>query len=160
MSDIEKNISEILAEAEASVLAVLVAAAASGDYAGIDHARDLDRVAFSELGSDFSFSAGAIVSDNVFLTETSDKLRNLGLKGTTTLRGELDYGVDLAALEKTVGDRRIRRLLKSVSDVLGDDGVPIRLSGTLKAPRLTWGASPKQKGGKGAGGLLEKIFGQ
>ncbi len=121
---------------------------------------DVDRVAFSELGSDFSFSAGAIASDNVFLIETSNKLRHLGLKGTTTVRGELDFGVDLAALEKTVGDRRIRDVLRGVSAVLGGDGVPIRLGGTLKAPRLTWGASPKQKRGKGVGGLLDKIFGQ
>lgn len=123
---------------------------------------DLDRVAFSELGSDFRISAGAVASDDVFLTETSDKLRNLGLKGTTSLRGEIDYGVDLAALQETVGDRGIRDVLRGVSTVLGDDGVPIRLGGTLKAPRLTWGASPKQKGKaeKGAGGLLDRIFGQ
>ena len=39
---------------------------------------DLDRVAFSELGSDFRVSAGKIASDNVFLRETSEKLRNIG----------------------------------------------------------------------------------
>ncbi len=121
---------------------------------------DLDRVAFSELGSDFRFSAGKIASDNVFLKETREKLRNIGLKGTTTVRGELDYGVDLAALQETVGDRGIRDVLRGVEAVLGKDGFPIRLGGTLKEPRLTWGAAPERKDGKGAGGLLDKILRQ
>ena len=115
--------------------------------------QDLDRVAFSELGSDFRVSAGKIASDNVFLRETSEKLRNIGLKGTTTVRGELDYGVDLAALRETIGDRGIRDVLRGVEAVLGKEGFPIRLGGTLKEPRLTWGATPEEKGGKGAGGL-------
>jgi hypothetical protein len=51
----------------------------------------------------------------------------------------------------------VRDILKGVSSVLGDDGLPLRLGGTLSAPRLTFAVDPK-KTSEGGAGLLDRIF--
>jgi hypothetical protein len=95
-------------------------------------------VAFAELGSDFAIGAGRIDASKVFITgKPGSKVRNLGLKGYTTLDRQIEFGVDLAALRETVGSKRIGRILETAKKVLGDDVLPIKLTGTLSEPKLT-----------------------
>lgn len=98
----------------------------------------LAEVAFAELGSDFAIGAGRIDASKVFITgKPGSKVRNLGLKGYTTLDRQIEFGVDLAALRETVGSKRIGRILETAKKVLGDDVLPIKLTGTLSEPKLT-----------------------
>jgi hypothetical protein len=92
---------------------------------------------FSELGSDFDIGGARVLAHKVFLLPRADsKLRNLGLNGVTGFDGALDFSVDLAALQETIGDKRIRRILQSTRKLFGGDSFPLRLRGTLDAPKL------------------------
>ena len=107
---------------------------------------------FSELGSDFDIGNARILAHKVFVLPRADsKLRDLGLKGVTGFDGALDFSVDLATLQATIGDKRIDRILGKAREVLGGDAFPLRLGGTLEAPRLSL-VSPLTQGGKGRKG--------
>jgi hypothetical protein len=98
---------------------------------------DLEEVLFSEMGSDFEIADEKVRCEKVFLVgKEGSKLRNLGLKGETTFDGRLDFGVDLAAIEETVGSKRIRRILETARKVMGDSVFPLKLKGTLRSPEL------------------------
>lgn len=81
MSEIEKNITEILVEAEASVLAVLVAAAASGDYAGIDHARAIAEKLRAIIGNVDAGSKAAERSPAVYARKRKKNRKRTPKKG-------------------------------------------------------------------------------
>ncbi|MBI4607182.1 MAG: hypothetical protein HY721_34900 [Planctomycetes bacterium] len=94
-------------------------------------------VLFAELGSDFEIGSGKVETSRAFLrAREGGKLRNLGLAGHVRLDRRVDFGVDLGALEETVGDKRLKRILGAAAKVLGEKGFPLRLKGTLSAPEL------------------------
>ncbi len=98
---------------------------------------DLERVVFSELGSDFGVGEGRVDARRVFLVaKEGGKLRNLGLNGFTRFDRTLEFGVDLEQLQETIGDRKIRRILGEASKVLGHGILPLKLKGTLLHPEL------------------------
>lgn len=99
---------------------------------------DLASVLFAELGSDFQIGSGSITNEKVFLTgKEGSKVRGLGLKGTTYFDKRIDYGVELATLEETIGDRKIRGILDDIQKALGEGAVlPLKLRGSLESPRL------------------------
>ena len=99
---------------------------------------DLREVVFQEIGSDFKIGAGKVSSRNVFLeAREGSKLRNLGLEGTTTFDGKIDYGVNLSSLKETVGDKRARRILDYAEKLLGGGMLPLKLRGTTAKPELS-----------------------
>jgi hypothetical protein len=119
---------------------------------------DLEEVLFSEMGSDFEIADEKVRSSKVFLTgKPGSKLRNLGLKGETTLDGRIDFGVDLAALEETVGSKRIRRILQTARKAIGDSVFPLKLKGTLRSPELAFDPA---RGFSGLDGVLEEERGE
>ena len=108
---------------------------------------------FEAIGSDFTIAAGKISCPKVFLQgKEGGKLRSLGLEGVTGIDGSLDYGMNLASLKETIGDKKIRRILDQAGKILGDGTLPFKLRGTLSKPKL---ALEPVLGGLDLGGLLE-----
>jgi len=99
---------------------------------------NFDEVLFTKLSSTFEVGAGQVRTRDVRIeTKPGSKIRNLGFQGVVDFDRALDYGVDLAALEATIGDREIRRILGDARRALGDGGFPARLRGTLEEPELS-----------------------
>ena len=118
---------------------------------------ELANVAFSEIGSDFNIGDGRIAAGRVYMTpREGSKVRNLGLKGSTGLDQTLDFGVDLAALDETVGDKKISRVLQQAQKLFGDNGLPLRLGGKLSAPALELAPAAKKLD---VGTLIERLPG-
>jgi hypothetical protein len=114
---------------------------------------DLDRVLFETIGSDFTIGEGKISCPKVFLQgKEGGKLRNLGLEGVTGIDGSLDYGMKLASLKETIGDKKIRRILDYAGKVLGEESLPLKLGGTIAKPELVL---QPVVGGLDLGGLLD-----
>ena len=98
---------------------------------------DLGDLLVSEMGSDFQISDGKVLTRDLFLKPHEEsKIRNLGLEGTTYFDGRLDFGVNLSALEETIGDKKIRQLLRGAKKIFGNDVLPLKLGGTLTSPKL------------------------
>ena len=91
----------------------------------------------SQMGSDFQFAGGKLDAAKVFLQpKDTGKIRNLGLKGATFFDGRLDYAVDMAAVESSIGDKKIRRAIAAARAALGTDSFPLKLTGTLTDPEV------------------------
>jgi hypothetical protein len=115
---------------------------------------DLEDILFSEMGSDFEIADEKVRCSKVFLVgKPGSKLRNIGLKGETGFDSRIDFGVDLAALQETVGSKRIRRILDTARKVVGDGVFPLKLKGTLGSPEL---AIDKSQGFPGLDAVLEE----
>ena len=114
---------------------------------------NLTEVLFEQVGSDFTIGSGQVEASKVFFVgREGSKLRNLGLSGRVGLDHALDFGVDLGALQETVGDKKLQRILKESRRILGDKGLPLRLKGSLEQPRLDLDVAP------GAQGLLDELL--
>ena len=100
---------------------------------------EFEELVITRMGSEFEIPGkGRIDASRVFLqTKSDDKVRDLGLKGSTWLDGRLEYGVDLEALKSSIGDKKIRQILGGVQKYIGSDSFPVKLRGTLVAPELT-----------------------
>jgi hypothetical protein len=97
----------------------------------------LGETLFSELGSDFALGGGKVEASKVFLLgKEGGKVRNLGLAGFVRLDQRLELGLDLGALQETIGDKKIRRILEDAVKVLGKSSLPLKLKGTLQKPEL------------------------
>ena len=46
--------------------------------------------------------------------------------------------MNLAALRETIGDKKIRRILGDIEKFLGSSDLPLKLTGTLQAPKLSF----------------------
>ena len=114
---------------------------------------DLGEVLFSETGSDFAILPGKVdVTKAYFTGKPGGKIRNLGLVGTTRFDGSIEYGIDVAAIRESIGSKRIRKVLEGIETVAGSGIVPLKLTGTIKSPKLTLSAPD-------AGGLLDRVLG-
>ena len=113
----------------------------------------------SEMGSDFTLGGGRIDAGKVFLQAAEgSKVRNLGLHGTTWLDGRVEYGVSLAALRETIGDKKIRRILSDIEEIFGSTDLPLKLTGTLKEPKLSFVTSQRADGRAKTGGVLREVL--
>ena len=119
---------------------------------------DFGRVLFQKIGSEFSLGDGSVQVGKLALdTRKGSETRSLGFEGVTHFNGNIDYGVNLAALEASIGDRKIRRILGDARKVLGSDAFPLRLGGTLAAPNLSFDSSLGL--GNTLQGALKKVLG-
>jgi len=129
--------------------------AASRFFSEIAGALDLDlgEVLFSEMGSDFAILPGKVdVTKAYFTGKPGGKLRNLGLVGTTRFDGTIEFGLDVTAIRESIGSKRIRRVLEGIEKVAGSGILPLKVTGTLKSPKLTLSAPD-------AGGILDRVLG-
>jgi hypothetical protein len=116
----------------------------------------LDRVLFHELGSDFTLGEGRITSSKLFLQgREGSSVRSIAFDGWTDLDGKLDYGMKLSSLKDSIGDKRARRVLEYAERFLGGGLLPLRVRGTVAAPKLSLelDAAGLDLGGLDLGGL-------
>jgi hypothetical protein len=119
----------------------------------------MDRLRFSELGSDFTLGSAKLVASKVFLRPREDgKMRNLGLVGVTGFDGSLDFSVNLAAIHASVGDKKIRGILEEAQKIFKSDTLPLRLGGTLDSPQLQFGAATGKQGQEATPSAFEKLL--
>lgn len=98
---------------------------------------ELGKIGFESMGSEFRIGSGKISSDSMYFEPKEGKIRRLGLVGSTGFDRTIDYGVRLRAVESAIGDDKIRRILETTRKVLGEEGLPLRLEGTIAKPRLS-----------------------
>ena len=116
--------------------------------------REFNQLVVTRMGSEFGIPGdGKIEATKVIIQmKGDDKVRDLGLTGTTWFDGRLDYGVTLETLRQSIGDKKIRRILKDIQKYTGDDSFPVKLRGTLSAPQFKWEPLASSPFGKLLGG--------
>ncbi len=119
---------------------------------------DLSSVRLEQLGSEFSIGSGKIDAGKLFVqSKEGGSIQGLALRGATWLDGRIDYAVELSAVESAIGDKKARAIFSQARKVLGMETLPLRLQGSLTAPKLAFDAKLDKLDLRGA---LESAIGE